>query len=45
LAGVFIVLVDVCEILVVSTVMLCEVEDEEDDLVVLKIVVVTGGAV
>ena len=45
LAGVFIVLVDVCEIPVVSTVMLCEVEDEEDELVVLKIVVVTGGAV
>jgi len=45
LAGVFIVLVDVCEILVVSTVMLCNVENEEDELVVLKIVVVTGVVV
>lgn len=45
LMGVLTVLVDVCEVLVVSTVILCEDEVEEEELVVLKIVVVTGAAV
>ena len=44
-AGGFVALVVACEVLVVSTIILCEVELVEDELIVLWIVVVTRGAV